>query len=53
MKRNSLSRSVNGKTVTEESVANKVRLHVCEQQASNGGKQGKGVRKRCRKEYIR
>lgn len=45
MKRNSLSRSVNGKTVTEESVANKVRLHVCEQQASNGGKKSKGVRK--------
>jgi hypothetical protein len=24
---------------------NKVRLHVCEQQASNGGKKGKGVNK--------
>lgn len=40
-----MSKIVSGKTVTEESVANKVRLHVCEQQASNGGKKGKGVRK--------
>jgi hypothetical protein len=45
VKRNSLSKIVSGKTVTEESVASKVRLHVCEQQASNGGKKSKGVRK--------
>ena len=31
VKRNSLSKIVSGKTVTEESVANKVRLRVCEQ----------------------
>lgn len=42
---NSLSKIVGGKTVTEESVPNKVRLHVFAKQATNVGKQVQGCEK--------